>query len=165
MDKTVICKDVDLNEYQISVSELSWRPSAYGIVIKDDHVLLSRQFGRYDLPGGGVDLGEPVEAAVIREVKEETGITVNTPRVVGVENSFFKSTHGNNKSYHSILMYYICDFVGGELSIEGFDEYEKQYAELAEWVPLITVDTLETASTVDFRPYIKQAAAIVKGGA
>lgn len=165
MDKTVICKDVDLNEYETNVSELIWRPSAYGIVIKDDRVLLSRQFGRYDLPGGGVDLGEPVEAAVIREVKEETGITVNTPRIVGVENSFFKSAHGNNKSYHSILLYYVCDFVGGELSIEGFDEYEKQYAELAEWVPLSSVDTIETASTVDFRPYIKQAATMARGNA
>lgn len=158
MDKTIICKDVDLKEYEVPVTDLLWRPSAYGIVIKDNHVLLSRQFKRYDLPGGGVDLGEPIENAVIREVKEETGIDVNTPRIIGVENSFFKSAHGNNNSYHSILLYYVCDFVGGELSIEGFDEYEKQYAELAEWIPLETIDSIEIASTVDFRPYIKQAA-------
>lgn len=158
MDKTVICKDVDLNEYEVPVNELHWRPSAYGIVIKDNCVLLSRQFKRYDLPGGGVDLGEPIENAVIREVKEETGIDVDVPRIVGVENSFFKSAHGNNNSYHSVLLYFVCDFVGGELSIDGFDEYEKQYAELAEWIPVDAIDAIEIASTVDFRPYIKQVA-------
>jgi 8-oxo-dGTP diphosphatase len=159
MTKTVTCRDVQGNQYEIPVGDLQWRPSAYGIVIKDDKVLLSRQFGdSYDLPGGGVDLGEELEAAVIREVKEETGIDVTNPINLGAENSFFHSAHGNKKSYHAILLYYICTYQGGELSTDGFDEYEKQYVEMAEWVPLSSIDTIKPASTIDFRPYIKQAA-------
>jgi len=159
MVNTVICLDVQGNTYEIPVDELQWRPSSYGIVIKDNKVLLSKQFGdSYDLPGGGVDLGEDPKAAVVREVKEETGIDAIDPKNLGVENSFFHSAHGNKKSYHSILMYYACTFQGGELSTDGFDEYEKEYAEIAEWVPVDSIDVIKIASTVDFRPYIKQAA-------
>lgn len=156
---TVICSDVEGNTYEIPVNELQWRPSAYGIVIKDGKVLMSKQFGdMYDLPGGGVDLGEDLGTAVIREVKEETGIDVSAPKNIGVENSFFHSAHGNKKSYHSILLYYVCKFQGGELSTDGFDEYEQEYAEMAEWIPLNSIDDITIASTIDFRPYIKLAA-------
>lgn len=159
MTNTITCKDVEGNKYEIPVDELAWRPSAYGIVIKDGNVLMSKQFGdMYDLPGGGVDLGETLEAAVIREVKEETGIDVAEPKNIGVQNSFFHSAHGNKKSYQSIMLYYVCTFQGGELSTDGFDEYEQEYAEMAEWVPLSSIDTIKIASTVDFRPYIKLAA-------
>lgn len=159
MTNIATCLDVEGNKYEIPVDDLQWRPSAYGIVIKDNKVLMSKQFGHmYDLPGGGVDLGEDLNAAVIREVKEETGIDVSDPKNVGVENSFFHSAHGNKKSYHSILLYYACRLQGGTLSTDGFDEYEQEYAEMAEWVPLSSIDNIKIASTVDFRPYIRLAA-------
>ncbi len=62
-----------------------------GVVIPDEtgrHVLLSRRArnpfaGRWELPGGFVDLGEhPVDAAV-REVREELGLDVQVTGVVG----------------------------------------------------------------------------------
>lgn len=158
MTNTVTCLDIDGNTYEIAATDLQWRPSAYGIVIKDGKVLLSKQFGdKYDLPGGGVDLGEDLKVGVIREVKEETGIDVADPQEVGVENSFFYAGHATKNSYHSVLIYYVCKYVGGELSTDGFDEWEKECAEMAEWIPLDDIDGLAIASTVDFRPYIKQA--------
>jgi len=160
MSKTVTCLDVFGKTYTVPVDKLIWRPSTYGIVIKDNKILLSRQFGdKFDLPGGGLDLGEKPEDGVIREVQEETGINAKNPKLLGVENSFFQSSHAKDESYHSLLFYFVCEYAGGKLSTAGFDDYEKQYAQIAEWVPLEQLDKLDLASTVDYRPYVKKALA------
>jgi len=158
MSKTVICLDPHGNKREFPVSELQWRPAAYGIVIKGGKVLLSKQFGnKFDIPGGGLDLGERLEECVIREIKEETGIHVKNPKLLAVRESFFWPSHGDNKAYQSIMFYYSCEYVGGKLSTDGFDEWEKQYAELAEWVSLEKLDKIKVASSVDYRPFIKKA--------
>jgi len=43
--------------------------------------------GKWDLPGGKVDPGESFEQGVLREVAEETGLTISIQRVVGVAES------------------------------------------------------------------------------
>jgi 8-oxo-dGTP diphosphatase len=156
--KTVTCVDIKGKTYQVPVDQLKWRPAAYGVVIKEDKILLSKQFGnRYDLPGGGIDLGEKLEDGVIREVKEETGINVGSPKLLGYKESYFMAEHAEGLAYHCYLFYFSCEFIGGELSTAGFDEWEKQYAEIAEWVPLNKFDGLKLASTVDYHPYVKKA--------
>ena len=51
-----------------------------------EKVLLTKRAdnGLWCLPGGGVDPGESVEETVIREVQEETGLTVRVQRLIGV---------------------------------------------------------------------------------
>lgn len=159
VDKTVTCVDVYGKQYQVAVSTLTWRPSAYGIVIKDGKLLVSPQFNGYDLPGGGVDLGETPEQAVIREIKEETGIDAENPEIVKVATSFYKPYKpkpGQPQSVQSIMMYFVCTHKGGELSTDGFDEYEKEYARMPEWLPLEKLDEITIASSVDWRPFVKE---------
>jgi 8-oxo-dGTP pyrophosphatase MutT (NUDIX family) len=52
------------------------RPSVYGIILHDANVLLVKaaHTSKYVLPGGGLNKGEAIETALIREVIEETGI-------------------------------------------------------------------------------------------
>lgn len=48
--KRIICVDKEKNPYSIPVSELNWRPSIYGIIIRDNNILLLPQWDGYDLP-------------------------------------------------------------------------------------------------------------------
>jgi NAD+ diphosphatase len=62
-------------------------PAVIVLVEHDGHALLGRQAGwppgQYSVLAGFVGPGESLEEAVIREVKEESGITIHDPRFVG----------------------------------------------------------------------------------
>jgi 8-oxo-dGTP pyrophosphatase MutT (NUDIX family) len=62
-------------------------PSANVVVVNDDGtILLIRRTdnGNLALPGGGMDLGESMPQAAVREVKEETGLDVEITGLVGI---------------------------------------------------------------------------------
>ncbi len=144
----VTCIDIEGKTYQVSSDKLTFRPAVYGVIIKDDEILLSKQWGGYDFPGGGIDLGEGTEAALQREVMEETGMMVSVGGILHCQHSFFKLPF-EGAFVHSIHMYYQCFLTGGELSTAFFDEHEKKYAEMPEWVPLAKIPELTIYSSVD----------------
>ncbi|MGW1741337.1 NUDIX hydrolase [Nocardia sp. NPDC001965] len=53
---------------------------------REGRILLIRRSdnGKYSVPGGGLEAGETVAQAVVREVREETGIEVDVIELVGV---------------------------------------------------------------------------------
>ncbi|MBP7774964.1 NUDIX domain-containing protein, partial [Candidatus Woesebacteria bacterium] len=53
-------------------SEVTWRVSAYALIIRDGKLLLAKSKHEkfYDVIGGGVDIGETIEEALHREAAE-----------------------------------------------------------------------------------------------
>jgi len=86
-----------------------------GIVERDERVLLVKRRkepfkNMWALPGGFVNYGEKVEDAVIREVKEETGLDTRVERLFGVYSDPDRDPRG-----HTVSIVFVLQIVGGEL--------------------------------------------------
>jgi ADP-ribose pyrophosphatase YjhB (NUDIX family) len=90
-------------------------------IITDDQgrILLQRRSdnGRWGMPGGGVEIGESVAAAIEREVREETGLTVAVERLVGVysDPKLQVVRYPNGDVVHYISTAFACRIVSGTL--------------------------------------------------
>ena len=98
------------------------RVAAYGLVTYDNKMLLCRISkelprweGQWTLPGGGLDFGEHPEDAVIREIKEETGLHVRVGDIATID-----SIHDDSgtRDFHGIRIIYRTIYMGGELRNE-----------------------------------------------
>lgn len=126
---------------------------AVGVLLLDgDRVLLVQrgrppQVGKWTVPGGGVELGETLEEAALRELAEETGLGCTLGPVVEVLDRVLRDGDGRVE-YH----YVILDFLGtaptGELRA-GSDCAE------ARWVAIADLGTYET--TDGLLPVIERA--------
>ena len=78
------------------------------VIIDDGKVLLIRRryeplAGQWSLPGGAVDIGETLEAATAREMKEETGLDVEVGPVIEVFDRIIKD-EDERVRYHYVLV-------------------------------------------------------------
>jgi 8-oxo-dGTP pyrophosphatase MutT (NUDIX family) len=93
----------------LAEDKLTFRPSVYAIIVDKGKVLLlnTRHTGTYSLPGGGIDIGEPIEVALKREVREETGLEIEVVRFHRFKEQFFYYDP-TDEAFHSFLFFYVC---------------------------------------------------------
>ena len=122
-----------------------------GVVIVNEKkiVLIKRSNeparGKWTIPGGLVELGEPIENAVIREAVEETCLEVDNPLLVDVVGQVEHDSDGKIK-YHYVIIDYLVHVRSGTISAAS------DAAELR-WVPFDEVEGYDL--TASFRLFFR----------
>lgn len=154
---TIECIDRNKQLHTVPVSDLRPRTSVYGILLKDDKILLVPHWDGYDLPGGGIEIHETISQALVREFHEETGLTVVPKNIITAESSFFVMQDDTTRYLKSILLYYLVEYHSGTINTNGFDIHEKKHAGLATWIPLTQLHNITFYNSVDSQAIIAQA--------
>ena len=91
-----------------STSPACFRIAVSAVILEQGNVLLAhrRDIDWWNLPGGGMEIGETVDEALHREVLEETGLEVEIERLVGVYSKPQK---------HEVVLTFSCYVTGGTL--------------------------------------------------
>lgn len=102
------------------------------VIWKDGKVLLIRRAapprqGLWSLPGGLQHLGETLNQAILREIKEETGLEVKLGEIVAVVDLILKDAD-NAVEYHFTVIDYEADWIRGE-AVAGDDAADITWAE------------------------------------
>jgi ADP-ribose pyrophosphatase YjhB (NUDIX family) len=107
------------------------------VIVRDGRALVVRRGheprkGEWSLPGGSLELGESLEDAVRREMKEETGLDVEVGAILEVFDRIHRDADGRIR-YHFVIVDYVCTAAAGD-AVAGSD---------AEAVAWITADDIE----------------------
>ena len=125
-----------------------------GVVVHENRVLLVQRGreplkGQWSIPGGLIDVGESLREAVIREVKEETGLDVEPVELIELLDRIYRE--GERVRYHYVIADYLCRVTGGLLGAAS-DADDVRWVERAEWnshsalrLDSITTRVIETA--------------------
>src|SRR2546428_12614719 len=100
---------------------LGVRPSVSAVIFGARRRLLLQHRsdgGQWGLPGGSLEIGESVTEGVIREVREETGLTVTVGRLVGVysEPKLQVVRYPDGNVWHYVNVCFECVVRGGSLT-------------------------------------------------
>ncbi len=96
--------------------------------------------GEYKIPGGGMDEGETITQALVREVVEETGLVIRTETMkeLGEILEVRRDIFDNNTKYIAHSLHYSCE-VEDEVLETGMTESEKERGFHLAWVDIDTV--------------------------
>ena len=119
--------------------ENNWfRYRAAAIIIENDCVLFvgNESEDYYYSVGGGVHVGETAEAAVVREVFEETGIHYEIDRLAVIHENFFNENNGSLKGLncHEVCFYFLMKPRGTQEL--NSNSYTRGYREAMHWIPI-----------------------------
>ena len=105
------------------------------LVVRGDEVLLVRRAnepgkGLWSIPGGLQDVGETLEEAARREIREETGIDVEIGDLIEVRDLIVRDRSGKVK-FHYVLVDFLARPMGGEISASS-DVLEVRWVKIDE---------------------------------
>ena len=107
---------------EATVGALVVNPQGLVLIVRS-----SKWYDKFTVPGGHIELGERAEAAIIREVREETGLDVNSARLLLVQQAIYPRDY--YKHEHFIFMDYICETDDSEVKLDGRELQEYVWVE------------------------------------
>ena len=102
-------KELFCNEKGYQTPKLDTRAA----IFKDDKILLVHENnGTWSLPGGWVDVLQSVKSNTIKEVKEETGLDVETTKIIAIQD---RNKHNKPVyAYGVCKIFVLCNLIGGK---------------------------------------------------
>lgn len=127
---------------------LNLRVAVYGLVINQGKILLlsSRHNTKLFPPGGGMETGETLREALLREVKEEAGIEIEIKKFVDFKETFFYYDP-LDAAYHNFEFFYLCRPKHTDLIAN--DQIKDADAENPRWVDIKTLKKEELNTPAD----------------
>ena len=109
----------------------------YGIVLKQDAVLITDEIRAgvkmTKFPGGGVEFGEGLKDALVREFREELGIEVKVGNLFYVNDFFQQSAFNNNEQL--ISFYFLVKKINGNINVVDYPfDIKEPYSQCFRWV-------------------------------
>lgn len=114
-------RDLFCNESGYQTPKLDTRAA----IFKDNKILLVHENnGTWALPGGWCDVLESVKSNTIKEVKEETGLDINTTRIIAIQD---RNKHNTPiYAYGVCKIFVLCEIIGGEF-VKNIETTEFRY--------------------------------------
>lgn len=115
------------------------------VILRGSEVLLIRRGkapfkGHWSIPGGKIEFGEPLEMALAREIREETGVEVEILGLIDV----FEALPDGPDAPHFLMIDYACAYVGGDV-VAGDDAMEAAFVPLPEALSRLAWDKTRQA--------------------
>ena len=119
-------------------------PTVGVVCLKGDQVLLIRRgqpprLNQWSLPGGRLEWGETLEAAALRELKEETGVDAELLGLLDVVDGVFPARTGGEITRHYVMIDYAARWTAGE-PVAGDDAADARFVTRDEAMALVEWD-------------------------
>ena len=96
-----------------------------GVIIDNGRTVLIRRgteplLGEWSIPGGTIEIGETLDEAVQRELREETGLEVRVLELIELFDRIYLDQHSTAATdkkkprFHYVIADYLCELTGGE---------------------------------------------------
>ncbi len=118
------------------------------LVLENDKILLIKRGkepykGHWSLPGGSQEIGETLEEAALRELKEETNLTANKLSFAKIHDRITLDDNGKVKFHYVLATFITSDFTGTPVALDDADDIG--------WYTIPEMaDLLTTPETPDF---------------
>ncbi len=137
MSDLQIIREEDNMDISFCLENLKFNYRVCAVMISDGSILAMQdeRSPYFYLPGGRVKMGETAEDAVIREVREELGVTAKIVRPLWLNQAFF-TEEVDALDYHELCIYFLIDIADTDLPTRGrrFTSDEGKRTHTFEWL-------------------------------